>query len=54
MDVRYEYLIVLIKLEYPKMKNLTKEWGMTNMGQYCRYTMQAILESHYPEVGEMK
>jgi hypothetical protein len=51
VDVLYEYLIVLVKLEYPKMKNLTKEWGMTNIGQYCRNT---ILESHYPEAGEMK
>jgi hypothetical protein len=41
--------IFLTKSKYCNTENLAKEWGMTNMGQYCKYTMQAIQESHYPD-----
>ena len=41
--------IFLTKSEYYKTQNMAKEWGMTNMVQYCKYSMQAILDSHYPD-----
>jgi hypothetical protein len=46
------YDLILDKLEYSRMKNLAKEFGMTNMGQFCSYCMEAILESHYPVADE--
>jgi len=43
------YDLNIVDQKYSKMENLAKEWGMTNMGQYCKYSMQAILESHCPD-----
>ena len=41
--------IFLTRSKYYKTEILAKEFCMTNMGQYCKYTMQAILESHCPD-----
>jgi hypothetical protein len=42
--------LLLKTKEYAEMVKLAKELGMTNMRQYVKYCMVAILESHKGEI----
>jgi hypothetical protein len=41
--------IFLTKSEYNKTEILAEELGMTNVTQYCKYSMLGIMEAHYPD-----